>query len=74
MDIRLYTHCIVTRYDKYLQCRNMVTGKLVWSNSPWDAWMTRKLNNAYRVAHRIGGSVMLFNPVSGEKDYLCKRA
>ena len=66
MDIRLYTRCvIISREETYLQCRSIVTGELIWSDSPYDAWATRKLASAFRVAHRVGGSVRLFNPIIG---------
>lgn len=41
----------------------MVTGELLWSDSPYEAWMTRVKTDAERVAGRIGGELWLFNPV-----------
>lgn len=39
---------------------------LRWSISPWDAWITRDTETARKVADRVGGEIMLFNPVAGQ--------
>ena len=65
MDIRLYTRCVIWKDGEYLQGVQMLLGGLKYSTSPWDAWHTRKLNTAFRVAWRIGGTVKLFNPILG---------
>ena len=42
------------------------TAQLRWSSSPWDAWITRKMYQSAKVAERVGGVEMLFNPVAGQ--------
>lgn len=66
MNIRLKTCLVVRRGKKYLRGRSMVTGELLWSDSPYDAWQTREKPDAERVAGRIGGELWLFNPVIGK--------
>ena len=65
-DIRLKTVVIVEKDHEYLRGRCAVTGVLRWSNSPYDAWGTRKMDKAMRVAWKLGGSVRLFNPIVGQ--------
>jgi hypothetical protein len=65
MDIRLLTRCVVQKGNLYFRCKDDVYG-LMWSDSPYEAWSTRKLDTAYRVAWKLGGSVRLFNPVVNE--------
>lgn len=36
---------------------------LRWSRSPYDAWQTRDREKAEKYALKLGGIVMLFNPV-----------
>ena len=66
MDIRLKTGMIIRRGCEYLVARQIGTRKLIWSQSPWDAWITRRKEDAERIAHATGGDVMLFNPVAGQ--------
>lgn len=65
MDIRLYTRCIVHKNGQFLQGRRMLLGELIWNSSPWDAWATRRLADAASVARKVGGTVVLFNPIIG---------
>ena len=65
-DIREYTRVIIRKNGEYLQGRSRMTGSLVWSNSPWDAWWTRNAQDARDVARETGGTAMLFNPVIGK--------
>ena len=65
MDIRLYTGLIIRKDGEYLVCRDPF-GHLKWSNSPWSAWSTRIIANARSVAEKVGGEIMLFNPVAGK--------
>lgn len=65
-DLRLATVLIVKRNGQYLQGRQMITGILLWSVSPWDAWSTRNREDAERVAHAINGELTLFNPIVGQ--------
>ena len=66
MDIRLCTRCIIQKDGEYLQGVRVPFGDLKYCGSPYDAWHTRKLDTAFRVAWRIGGTVKLFNPVLGQ--------
>ena len=43
-----------------------LNGNLRWSRSVYDAWRTKDRMSAYRVAWRVGGSVLLFNPIVGK--------
>ena len=62
-DIRKKTCLIIARGGEYLVGRIIYSRDLRWSGSPYDAWMTRDREQAERVARRIGGNVMLFNPI-----------
>lgn len=66
MDIRLKTGIIIEKDGEYLVGTILFSTDLRWSASPWDAWITRKRDNALRVAERVGGTRMLFNPVAGQ--------
>lgn len=66
MDCRQYTNLIVQKDGEYLVGCVMGTRILKWSNSPYDAWMTRIKERAIRVSDKVGGSLMLFNPVVGQ--------
>jgi hypothetical protein len=66
MDIRMLTHCIVQKDREYLKGRCLVTGMVQWNNSPYEAWKTRDLGLACKVANKTGGTVILFNPAIGK--------
>ena len=66
MDIREKTVLIIGNGHEYLVGRQLGTGNLVWSISPWDAWFTRRPKDAKRVRDVIGGDLFLFNPVAGQ--------
>ena len=66
MDIRQVTALIVQRGSQYLVGTILYSTDLRWSDSPWDAWSTRDREKADRVARRVGGELMLFNPVAGQ--------
>ena len=65
-DIRLYTRLIVRNGNEYLVGRQVGTGVLRWSISPWDAWGTRVRIHARIVAEKTGSNVCLFNPITGK--------
>lgn len=65
MDIRTLTGIIIRKDGFYLVGRDPF-GRLLWSNSPWDAWRTRRRDHALMVADKIGGTRYLFNPVAGQ--------
>ena len=66
MDIRYYTRCIIKKDREFLKGKSLATGNLEWNNSPYDAWHTRRLADACRVASKTGGTVILFNPAAGK--------
>ena len=66
MDCRRYTSLIVQKDGSYLVGCILGTKLLKWSDSPYDAWMTREVDSAVRVSVFVGGSIMLFNPVVGQ--------
>ena len=66
MDIRKLTGLIVQREKRFLVGTILYSTDLRWSDSPWDAWITRDRAKANRVAQRVGGELVLFNPVAGQ--------
>ena len=66
MNVRIYTNLIVYKDGKYLQGCVFGMHELKWSDSPWDAWMTRERADAIRVAHAVKGELFLFNPIVGQ--------
>ena len=65
MDIRLRTCCIIERDGHFFRALG-IDYLPCWSDSPWDAWRTRDLDAAHRVAWQFGCRVWLFNPVAGQ--------
>lgn len=65
MNVRKLTCIIIEKNKSYLVGCD-IFGRLRWSNSPWDAWKTRRRADALKVADRIGGKRYLFNPVAGQ--------
>ena len=65
-DIRLRTCLIIKREDEYLVSSTSIVKIPTWSRSPWDAWRTRSVERAKRVAERMGGTLYLFNPMVGQ--------
>ena len=66
MDIRLKTCMIIRKDGRYLVGTILYSTDLRWSLSPWDAWATRNRVMAQLVAGRVGGEILLFNPVAGQ--------
>ena len=66
MNCRLYTNLIVQKDGKFLQGYIIGLNELKWSDSPWDAWMTRDRADAYDVAQKVDGELVLFNPIVGQ--------
>ena len=63
MDVREKTVLIIKRGDEYLVGVICFSTELRWSKSEFDAWTTRRREDAERVAGAVGGTVMLFNPI-----------
>ena len=66
MNIRLATGLIIEKDGEYLVACQIGTRRLIWSKSPWDAWITREREDAKRVIAVTGGQLTLFNPVAGQ--------
>lgn len=66
MDIRERTGIIIQRENEFLVGTILFSTDLRWSKSPWDAWITRRRDHAIKVANKVGGEMMLFNPVAGQ--------
>lgn len=63
MNIRKET-CIIIRKDgEYLVGTILFSTDLRWSWSPYDAWRTRRKEDAERLARKVGGEMVLFNPI-----------
>ena len=63
-DIRLQTSLVIERNGEYLVG---VSGAFQrWSNSPYDAWKTRRKDFAHKVAWAVKGDIVLFNPIVGQ--------
>ena len=73
MDIRSKTGIIIEKDGEYLVGTFLSSTDLRWSKSPWDAWITRQRENALKVAEKVGGSRVLFNPVAGQMKLLEER-
>ena len=67
MDVREKTVLIIKRGDEYLVGRICFSDELRWSKSKYDAWATRRREDAERVAGMVGGTVMLFNPIVNQE-------
>ena len=63
MDVREKTVLIIKRGDEYLVGVICFSTELRSSKSKFDAWTTRRREDAERVAGTVGGTVMLFNPI-----------
>ena len=66
MNIRECTGIIIEKDGEYLVGTILFSTDLRWSRSPWDAWITRKRENAEKVADKVSGRRVLFNPVAGQ--------
>ena len=63
-DIRKATCLIIRKNSEYLVGYVMYSDDLRWSTSPYDAWKTRDVETARRIARKTGGIMMLWNPVA----------
>ena len=63
IDLRTRTTIVIEKDGAFLVGFNFF---LRWSSSPFDAWHTRDKETAQKVADRIGGRMVLFNPVVGQ--------
>ena len=65
-DIRKKTGLIIRRGSEYLVGTILFSKDLRWSRDKYDAWITRDRNAASMIARKVGGDVLLFNPVVGQ--------
>ena len=67
MDIRRAT-CIIIRKDgEDLVGTICYSTELRWSIYVHDAWRTRRKEDAERVAGKVGGELVLFNPIVNQR-------
>ena len=66
-DIRRQTCLIIRRNGEYLVGTILYSQDLRWSVSRSDAWRTRDREKERRIARATGGTVLLFNPITGEE-------
>lgn len=65
-DVRRKTRIINRRGVEYLVGTILYSTDLRWSRSPYDAWGTRKIEQAEKLAKVVGGDLWLFNPIVGQ--------
>ena len=62
-DIRRQTCIIIRKNGEYLVGHIMGTRELRWSIYAHEAWHTRDREQAEDVAKKVGGILVLFNPI-----------
>ena len=67
IDIRTKTCIIIRKHGEYLVGKEYAGGGLKWSWSAYEAWRTRDMEKARRIARRTGGVMVLFNPIVNQK-------
>ena len=65
MDIRKRTKLIVKRGNQFLVALTSITKQPKWSVSPYDAWGTKELLKAKKVAEYFNAKIYMFNPCVG---------
>ena len=63
---RRRTALIVKRGAVFLVGKIPYSHEYRWSNSAYDAWWTRNIEEAKGVAHQLGGDLWLFNAPTGQ--------
>ena len=66
-DIRKKTCIIIRKNGEYLVGGIVFSNDLRWSNNQYDAWRTRDREAAEKVARKVGGVMVLFNPIVNQK-------
>lgn len=66
MDIRKLTCLIIKKGSEFLVGTICFSTELRWSIYASDAWRTRDRQIAEMVARKVGGVIMLYNPVINE--------
>ena len=62
-DVRKATRLIIRKNGEYMVGRILYSRELRWSTSPNDAWWTRDMEKAEDMARKLGGIVVMYNPV-----------
>ena len=62
-DIKKQTCLIIKRNGEYLVGKVVFSNELRWSIYAHEAYRTRNREKARRLALKVGGTVMLFNPI-----------
>ena len=62
-DVRRATRLIIRKNGEYMVGRILYSRELRWSTSPNDAWWTRDMEKAEDMARKLGGIVVMYNPV-----------
>ena len=65
-DVRRATRLIIRKNGEYMVGRILYSRELRWSTSPNDAWWTRDMEKAEDMARKLGGIVVMYNPVVGQ--------
>ena len=71
-DIRRKTCIIIRKNGEYLVGYVVFTRELRWSSYTYDAWKTRDREKAAEVARKVGGVMVLFNPVVNQRRVIGK--
>ena len=66
-DIRKQTCIIIRKNGEYLVGKIVYSNELKWSPHTYDAWRTRDMGKARRIARKVGGVMVLFNPVVNQR-------
>ena len=66
-DIRKKACIIIRKNGEYLVGYVLWSGDLRWSNYTYDAWKTRNREKATEVARKVGGVMVLFNPIVNQR-------
>lgn len=66
MDIREQTCIIIRKNNLYLQGKECFTNKPKWTQYRHQAWKTRNKETAEEIARKVGGVMVLFNPVADQ--------
>lgn len=61
--VKKATCLIIRKNSEYFVGTILYSTDLRWSTSPYDAWMTKNVKIAEEAARRLGGIVMVWNPI-----------
>ena len=67
MDIRKKTCIIIRKNGEYLAGKQWFSDEPKWTISAYDAWSTRDGEAAEEIARKVGGVLVLFNPIVNRK-------